>query len=565
MRYIRYARKSEPDEGRQEKSIEQQRDIMLEDARKHGLLVVKEIEESVSAKVPGRRQGYKEMVQWIKKGKADAILVYHENRLARNPLESGELQQLLQDGFIKEIRTHETVYRPEDNALLFAVISSMSNQYSRDLSTHVKRGMSGKRAEGWYPHRAPEGYRNNTYDHTIEVDPERFALMRKAWELMLTGSYSVAQVLEVLNEEWGYTTRPLRKTGGGPLVRSALYRIFGNVFYTGRWLEKGVLYEGKHTPMVSVYEFNQVQEILKRPGKAQRKVHEFAYTGLIRCARCGCMVSAELQRGRHGKGQYIYYHCSNARGTCRKVSVSEKDLERQIDSLLHQVSIHPVVKEIALEEIRNWQKGESGDRETLFAQQQRALLEAEKRMNRLVQMYLNELFDDDQEYLARKAELQAEINRLKLEVEASEEEFERITETAENAFHFAAHAREQFLLGDIKRKREVARALGLNYTFSEGTVSIDLHPALAAIYTIKQSEEYREMTDRTGGNMACIEPQEIGSESKKDGSFEPSVSPGWPSGTLYQTFKAVEEYFPRLSWMQEMRQQPVSFPLRKAA
>jgi site-specific DNA recombinase len=550
MRYIRYARKSEPDEGRQEKSIEQQRDIMIEDARKHGLLVVKEIEESVSAKVPGRRQGYKEMVQWIKKGKADGILVYHENRLARNPLESGELQQLLQDGFIKEIRTHETVYRPEDNALLFAVISSMSNQYSRDLSTHVKRGMSGKRADGWYPHRAPEGYRNNTYDHTIEVDPERFALMRKAWELMLTGSYSVAQVLEVLNNEWGYTTRPLRKTGGGPLVRSALYRIFGNVFYTGRWLEKGVLYEGKHTPMVSVYEFNQVQEILKRPGKAQRKVHEFAYTGLIRCARCGCMVSAELQRGRHGRGQYIYYHCSNARKMCSKISISEKDLEQQIDSLLHKVSIHPAVKEIALEEIRNWQKGESTDRETLFAGQQRALLEAEKKMNRLVQMYLNELFDNDQEYLARKAELQAEINRMKLEVEASQEEFERITETAENAFHFAAHAREQFLLGDIRRKREVARALGLKYTFSEGTVSIDLHPALAAIYTIKQSEEYREMTDKTGGNMACIEPQEIGSESKKDGSFEPSVSLGWPKGTLYQTFKDAP-FFPWLEWMPE--------------
>ena len=135
MRYIRYARKSEPDEGRQEKSIEQQRDIMLEDATKHGLLIVKEIEESVSAKVPGKRQGYKEMIQWIKKGRADAILVYHENRLARNPLESGELQQLLQDGLIKEIRTHETVYRPEDNALLFAVISSMSNDYSRNLST----------------------------------------------------------------------------------------------------------------------------------------------------------------------------------------------------------------------------------------------------------------------------------------------------------------------------------------------------------------------------------------------------------------------------------------------
>lgn len=201
MRYIRYARKSEADDGRQEKSIEQQREIMQEDARSAGLLIVKEIEEAVSAKLPGKRLGYQEMVRWLKAGRADAILVYHVNRLARNPLESGELQQLLQDGVIREIRTHESIYRPEDNALLFSVISSMANQYSRDLSTHVKRGLEAKRAAGWCPRRAPDGYLNNLSEHTIEKDEERFPLLRQAWELILTGSYSIAQVLAILNGE----------------------------------------------------------------------------------------------------------------------------------------------------------------------------------------------------------------------------------------------------------------------------------------------------------------------------------------------------------------------------
>lgn len=539
MRYIRYARKSESDEGRQEKSIEQQREVMLQDAQNKGLLIVKEIEEAMSAKIPGRRKGYKEMVDWLKKGRADAILVYHENRLARNPLESGELQQLLQDGIIKEIRTHETIYQPEDNALLFAVISSMSNQYSRDLSSHVKRGMSGKRAEGWFPHRAPEGYLNNLSDHTIEADPDRFPLLRQGWEMMLSGSYSIAQVLEMLNGKLGYQTRlsQSKKTGGGPLSRSALYRLFTNVFYTGRWMENGVIYEGQHPPMVSAAEFNQVQQILVRSGKAQRKVHSFAYTGLIRCRRCGSSITAEVQSGRHGRGHYVYYHCASSRKQCSRVSVSEKMLEEQIDSLLQSITIHPTIKAIALEEIKGWHQTESLDCETVYEQQQKALLEAERRMNKLVAMYLNDLFDSDEEYKGRRAELQAEISRLKLEVAASEHEFEQITQTAENAFHFAAHAHENFLIGDIDQKREIAHALGLSYFFKEGEVTIDLHPALAAIYKLK------------GSLKDCIEPPKTRSGEQKEPTCEASVPVGWPGGTLLRTFKEIRDYFPRLWWM----------------
>jgi hypothetical protein len=540
MRYIRYARKSEADDGRQEKSIKQQSEIMQGIADSRGLLVVKEIEEAVSAKLPGRRKGYQEMIQWLKKGRADAILVYHENRLARNPLESGELQQMLQDGIIKEIRTHESVYLPEDNALLFSVVSSMANQYSRDLSVVVKRGMNDKRSSGWYPHAAPEGYLNNLANHTIEIDPQRFPLLRQAWELMLTGSYSVSQVLKVINEEWNFTTRPRPQSGGGPLARSALYRIFTNVFYTGHWMEKGTLYQGKHPPMISIYEFEHVQEILGRREKAQRRTHEFAYTGLMRCARCGYSITAELQPGRHGRGRYVYYHCSNSRQQCGRAGINEKRLEKQIDELLQRIAIDPSVKEVALEEIRSWQKNESGSRENIYEQQQKALLDAERKMNKLVDMYLNGLFDSDEEYMQRKLHLQEEINRLRLEVAASEEEFQRITQTAENAFRFAAHSREVFLLGGVKERREIARALGIRYLFNQGEVTIELHPALQAVYDIKKS--MHEKLQET----AFIEPLKNGSDNKKDGSFKPSVPLGWPSGTLYETFKWLEASFPRL-------------------
>lgn len=58
---------------------------------------------------------------------------------------------------------------------------------------------------------APEGYLNDRINKTIYKDPVRFPLLRKAIDLMLTGEYSVQQILEIMNNEWGYRTVKRKK------------------------------------------------------------------------------------------------------------------------------------------------------------------------------------------------------------------------------------------------------------------------------------------------------------------------------------------------------------------
>ena len=50
---------------------------------------------------------------------------------------------------------------PEDKALIFNVGSGMANQYIRDLSKNVKRGMQTKLNNGDYPNNAKFGYVND--------------------------------------------------------------------------------------------------------------------------------------------------------------------------------------------------------------------------------------------------------------------------------------------------------------------------------------------------------------------------------------------------------------------
>jgi DNA invertase Pin-like site-specific DNA recombinase len=79
------------------------------------------LKEAKSAKTPSIRPLFNEMIGMIYKQKAEGILTWQINRLSRNPMESGILQQLLQDKKIKSIQTIDRQYRPEDNAIIFSV------------------------------------------------------------------------------------------------------------------------------------------------------------------------------------------------------------------------------------------------------------------------------------------------------------------------------------------------------------------------------------------------------------------------------------------------------------
>ena len=49
----------------------------------------------------------------------------------------------------------------------------------------------------------------------------------------------------------------------------------------------------------------------RRP-KHKRGRHDFAFSGLIACAKCGCAVVGEIKKQR-----YVYYHCTGYADNCQ--------------------------------------------------------------------------------------------------------------------------------------------------------------------------------------------------------------------------------------------------------
>ena len=193
--YFIYCRKSSEDEDRQVLSIESQINELTSLAKKLNLPVSDILTESKSAKAPGRKV-FNEMTRRIYRKEARGIICWKLDRLARNPVDGGQISWMLQQGVIRHIQTPERGYHPEDNVLLMNVEFGMANQFILDLRKNVKRGLKTKVEKGWLPGVSPLGYLNNKSkiegEKDIIKDAKRFLLLQKMWELMLTGNYSLA-------------------------------------------------------------------------------------------------------------------------------------------------------------------------------------------------------------------------------------------------------------------------------------------------------------------------------------------------------------------------------------
>ena len=299
FKYFLYARKSSESEDRQMASIEDQIAEAKKLVEKYNFNVVDVISESKSAKEPGRI-GFNSMLKRIHNGEAQGILTWKLNRLARNPIDGGQISWMLQQNIIKHIQTFERDYNPTDNVLLMQVEFGMANQYVKDLSLDVKRGMRQKAERGWYPISGlPIGYKHNPriangVNEEVIPNEEQFYILKKLWQLLLTGEFSIADIKKK-GDAMGLRTKYNKVCS-----KNTYYYLFINEFYAGyyQWRDKDgnmIRYKGKHKVMVSPIEFQKAQIILHgRPSSVlKERKYDFPYRGIIKCGECGCTVTPD--------------------------------------------------------------------------------------------------------------------------------------------------------------------------------------------------------------------------------------------------------------------------------
>lgn len=336
-----YLRKSSESEERQALSIPAQRSALSTVVAKRGLFVVEVLEESKSAKRPGRVV-FNAMLERIAEGEADGIICWKLDRLARNPIDGGQLMWQLGKGEIAEIATPDRIYSgSSDDKLLMSIIFGMATKYVDDLSENVKRGNYQALKSGRWIGPTKLGYVRDPKTKAMEPDPERFEIVRQLWLRLLDG-VPVADILrEATDVHMLRTPRRGKRYGGGKLSRAQLDRILRDPIYAGLMKSKGVLYRGAHQPMITYRQYEKAQKILRK-GASLRMSHEFKfpYRGLFRCGKCGSGTTARELVKKNGR-KYVYYHCSKKVGGrehyCRAGHVPESVIDEEFEQFLREL------------------------------------------------------------------------------------------------------------------------------------------------------------------------------------------------------------------------------------
>lgn len=497
IKYFVYARKSSEDnKERQMQSIESQEKELQPIIENQKLKVVDTIKEEKSAHTRGRL-GFTKMMSRIENGEANGILVYHGNRLARNAFDAGWIITAMDEGKIKEIKTpHRTYYNTPDDKFFLQLEFGISKKDSDDKSVVVKRGLKGKCEKGWMPGVAPLGYLNTPGlaggSRYLTKDAGRFDLIKKAWEMMASGQYSVAKIQEVMTNEWSFRTRQGKRQGGRPISLSGLYRIFNDPFYYGVFefpRQSGIFYKGQHEPMITQETFQRVRYLLDKKVKTKPHTKVFAYTGIITCGSCGAQITAS-EKWKHQKNgnvhHYILYHCTKRKKPrCQEKSIQEHLLEVQIKERLDSISIPDDFHQFVMRLLKQENQKEADTRGVILETQQRAYTLCLKKLDGLIDMRAaGEI--DDLAFARRKEAILEEKGRLESAMGTTGQRAKHWLELAEDVLSFAINAKKRFETGTYQQKREILSALGSNFVFKDRILSINLDNVLFPIQTIAQ-------------------------------------------------------------------------------
>jgi site-specific DNA recombinase len=493
IKYVIYARRSIESRGGEDERGVPSIDSQLTEIKKHvsgqGLKIVKEFVETKSASKPYNRPAFDEMIKLILDGKADGILCFKMDRLARNPIDDATIRWLLQKGQIKNVKSCDRDWYQDESAVMTAIEFSMANQYVIDLIKHIKRGQAQATSRGFRPSIAPIGYKNSKYREEgqleeVLVDEERFQILRKMFDYILTGGYTPHEVHKMATEEWGMRTRPTRRYPiPKPMSMSSWYNILSNPFYYGEFeYPRGSdnWFKGNHTPLISRDEYDAIQVILGRAAP-RPKVLEHKYTGLLKCGECGLSLTCVKKTKRQKNGNvhnYSYYYCTGrARKGCSQGSMTETVIEEQVLEFLSSLRISPAFHQWAMDELKKEHEREKSDRTCILHNQQTEYKRVCQKLDSLFEMRLNKELESD-DYIERKKEYESEQRRLKTSLDSIDARIANWFNNAERLMTFAERAVEEFKNGDLKKQKTILSALGHTHIVKDGVIRLQTEKPL---------------------------------------------------------------------------------------
>lgn len=315
------------------------------------------------------RPGYKQMIQDIKKGKVNGIIIKDLSRLGRNYIEVGnfldEIVPCYNLRFISINDNVDSLHNPDFmNSLEIPLKNLMNEGYSRDSSKKMRSNLrASKKSGNFIGKNAPFGYLKDEDDcHQLIIDPDAAKIVKKIFDLAFEGK-SKSQIIKILNnkniptpsvylknkynikvtcisDKWNtkmidYILKNENYIGYS--VQGKRTRISHKTHNIVRVAEDDwIIYKDHHDSIVKQEIYEQVQSILyNRNIRTNKDGKLYKYSGFLKCSECGSNLY-RLSKTKNNK-KIVFYYCGTYLNTknCNKHYITEKELDNQVLLILN--------------------------------------------------------------------------------------------------------------------------------------------------------------------------------------------------------------------------------------
>ncbi len=201
------------------------------------------------------RPGLQKLLEDIKAGKVDIIVVYKIDRLTRALMDFAKLVELFdkhQVTFVSVTQSFNTT--TSMGRLTLNVLLSFA-QFEREVTgERIRDKIAASKKKGmWMGGQIPLGY--DLKDRSLLVNEKEAGLVKKIFNVYLK-IRSVIKLIEILNRDGD------RTKAGNNFTRGMLYTLLANPLYIGKIKHKNKVYDGSQKSIVSLKVWLAVQDIL---------------------------------------------------------------------------------------------------------------------------------------------------------------------------------------------------------------------------------------------------------------------------------------------------------------
>ena len=457
-------------------SIQNQRELLTTYARSHGYTNLKVLVDDGYTGTNFNRPGVQEGLELVKQGLVGCWLVKDMSRFGRDYLTVGQYTEIIFPSYdVRFIAVNDGVDSNRGDSDGFTAIRNLFNEwYPRDTSKKVRVSVQQRGRSGKHIGQPPYGYICDPAEkgHWI-VDEEAAPMVKRIFDLCIAG-YGPTKIARILENDEVLTPTALNAQRKGKPMPERPYHwseqtiaaILERMEYTGcvcnfktysksYKLKKRIpnkpedmfILPDTQEAIVPQAQWDRVQELRKNRHRLTKSDRRGLFSGLMFCADCGSkMHFASYKIGNSVINRYICSHYKGGRGTCTPHYIREEVIMDAVSERIRAVNEY--VREDVEGFQEEWLRCRRADQEKNIREDKRKLAQAKKRLADL-DVLISHCYEDAvlgnlsmERYKKLSADYEAEQERLKLEIEVTEEWVEQQEEMDDALDRFMALTRK---------------------------------------------------------------------------------------------------------------------------